>query len=72
MGGLPRQGKPLKPGGGSYCGLSEIKDKEPPYIFNGFCGSMRSEFMQPSTEVYYFSVEWGSAKLSWGGTSAAR
>ena len=54
----------MKLGGGFYCGLAEIEGKEPPYIVNGFFMSMRSEFMQPGTEVHYFTVEWDSAKLS--------
>merc|ERR1712070_1266613 len=52
--------KLIKFGGGFYCGL--IDDI---YIFNGFFMSMRSKFTQPGTEIYYYSVEWDAASLSW-------
>jgi len=57
--------KLVKFGGGFYCGLIEIAGKDPLYIFNGFFMSMRSKFTKPGTEIYYYSVEWDPAKLSW-------
>merc|ERR1719215_1467810 len=57
--------KLVKMGGGFYCGLVEVEGKEPVYIFNGFFMSMRSKFTKPGTEIYYYSVEWDAAKLSW-------
>jgi nucleoside diphosphate kinase len=57
--------KLVKFGGGFYCGLVEIDGKEPVYSFNGFFMSMRSKFTQPGTEIYYYSVEFESDKLSW-------
>ena len=39
--------------------------KDPVYIFNGFFMAMRSKFTKPGAEIYYFSVEWDPAKLSW-------
>merc|ERR1719277_2705416 len=57
--------KLIKFGGGFYCGLVSIPDKEPVYIFNGFFMSMRSKFTKPGTEIYYYVVEWDSTKLSW-------
>mmetsp|Transcript_146527 Transcript_146527/g.380902 ORF Transcript_146527/g.380902 Transcript_146527/m.380902 type:complete len:334 (-) Transcript_146527:148-1149(-) len=57
--------KLVKFGGGFYCGLVEIEGKDPVYIFNGFFMAMRSKFTQPGTEIYYYSVEWDPAALSW-------
>merc|ERR1711904_234848 len=57
--------KLVKFGGGFYCGLVEVEGKEPVYVFNGFFMSMRSKFTKPGTEIYYYSVEWDSAALSW-------
>merc|ERR1719191_1117045 len=57
--------KLVKFGGGFYCGLIEVPGMEPVYIFNGFFMEMRSKFTQPGTEIYYYSVEWDSAVLSW-------
>merc|ERR1712072_469062 len=37
----------------------------PVYVFNGFFMSMRSKFTAPGTEIYWYSVEWDSAALSW-------
>merc|ERR1711920_353651 len=56
--------KLVKFGGGFYCGLIEHGGKSL-YIFNGFFMSMRSKFTKPGTEIYYYSVEWEPAKLSW-------
>merc|ERR1740129_2535612 len=57
--------KLVKFGGGFYCGLVELPDKEPLYIFNGFFMSMRSKFTQPGTEIYYYSVKWDPKELAW-------
>merc|ERR1719324_1996045 len=57
--------KLIKFGGGFYCGLVEVDGKEPVYVFNGFFMSMRSKFTKPGTEIYWYSVEWDSAALSW-------
>merc|ERR1712025_1356195 len=57
--------KLVKFGGGFYCGLVEVEGKEPVYVFNGFFMSMRSKFTAPGTEIYWYSVEWDSAALSW-------
>jgi len=57
--------KLVKFGGGFYCGLVEVAGKDPLYIFNGFFMAMRSKFTQPGTEIYYYSVEWDPATLSW-------
>lgn len=59
-------GKLVKFGGGFYCGLVDtIPGKEPIYVFNGFFMNMRSSFVKPGTSIYYYSVEWDAAKLSW-------
>merc|ERR1740117_1489863 len=57
--------KLVKFGGGFYCGLVEIEGKPSLYIFNGFFMSMRSKFTKPGTQIYYYSVEWDPATLSW-------
>merc|ERR1711998_803019 len=45
--------------------MGEVDGKEPVYVFNGFFMSMRSKFTKPGTEIYWYSVEWDSASLSW-------
>jgi len=57
--------KLVKFGGGFYCGLVEIEGKPSLYIFNGFFMAMRTKFTQPGTQIYYYSVEWDPATLSW-------
>merc|ERR1719324_264022 len=57
--------KLIKFGGGFYCGLVEVEGKDPLYIFNGFFMSMRAKFTSPGSEIYYYSVEWDPADLSW-------
>merc|ERR1712157_67017 len=57
--------KLVKFGGGFYCGWVEVEGKTPLYIFNGFFMSMRSKFTKPGTSIYYYSVEWDPATLSW-------
>merc|ERR1712014_210364 len=51
--------------GGFYCGLVEVEGKTPLYIFNGFFMSMRSKFTKLGTQIYYYSVEWDPASMSW-------
>jgi len=58
--------KLVKFGGGFYCGLVSVEGKEPIYVFNGFFMSMRSKFVEPGTSIYYYSVEFDPAVLSWG------
>jgi hypothetical protein len=57
--------KLVKFGGGFYCGLIEIEGKESVYVFNGFFMSMRNKFTAPGLSIYYYSVEWDQAALSW-------
>jgi nucleoside diphosphate kinase len=59
-GAAKKAGKLIKFGGGFYCGHVEGL-----YVFNGFFMSMRSKFTKPGTSIYYYSVEWDPAKLSW-------
>merc|ERR1740121_2443574 len=56
--------KLVKLGGGFYCGLLTVGDKEL-YIMNGFFMSMRSKFTNTDAQIYYYSVEWDSCELSW-------
>merc|ERR1712159_345202 len=57
--------KLVKFGGGFYCGLIEMEGKDPIYAFNGFFMSMREKFCAPGLSIYYYTVEWDPAKLSW-------
>jgi nucleoside diphosphate kinase len=57
--------KLIKFGGGFYCGLIEIEGKEKAYVFNGFFMSMRTKFTAPGLSIYYYTVKWDAAKLSW-------
>jgi adenine phosphoribosyltransferase len=64
--GICKKAKKLvKFGGGFYCGLIEIEGKPSVYVFNGFFMSMRSKFTAPGESIYYYTVEWDSAALSW-------
>lgn len=55
-----KSGNLIKFGGGFYCGfISGI------YIFNGFFMAMRNKYVAPGVSIYYYVVEWDSAKLSW-------
>jgi len=54
----------VKFGGGFYCGLMKMGDKEL-YVFNAFFMSMRSGFTAPGKSIHYYTVEWDPAKLSW-------
>jgi nucleoside diphosphate kinase len=57
--------KLVKLGGGFYCGLVEMKDKPPMFVFNGFFMAMRSKFTAPGGSIHYFTVEWDSSEISW-------
>ena len=57
--------KLVKFGGGFYCGLVEIEGKPSLYVFNGFFMSMRSKFTTPGLSIYFYTVEWDEASLSW-------
>jgi len=35
------------------------------FVINGFYASMRSKYTTPGTSIYYFSVQWDAAALSW-------
>ena len=35
------------------------------YVINGFYASMRSKYTSPGSSIYYYSVSWNSAALSW-------
>eukprot|EP00656_Telonema_subtile_P022547 TRINITY_DN2372_c0_g1_i1.p1 TRINITY_DN2372_c0_g1~~TRINITY_DN2372_c0_g1_i1.p1 ORF type:complete len:968 (-),score=420.48 TRINITY_DN2372_c0_g1_i1:110-3013(-) len=60
-----KAGNLVKFGGGFYCGLIELEDKEPIYVFNGFFMSMRSKFTAPGLSIYYYVVEFDANELSW-------
>jgi len=51
----------LKFGGGFYCG--KVKDV---FVINGFYARMRAQFTTPGTEIYFYEVEWDTARLPWG------
>jgi len=56
----------VKFGGGFYCAkLTSPKDKETYYVLNGFFMTMRSKFVAESAKLYYYVVEWDSAKFTW-------
>ena len=40
-------------------------DSEHVYVINGFYAAMRSKYTSPGSSVYYYSVEWNAAELSW-------
>jgi len=61
-----KKGKKLvKLGGGFYCGLLEKSGKKPIYVMNGFFMEMRVKFTAPGLSIYWYTVEWDAAKLSW-------
>jgi hypothetical protein len=35
------------------------------YVVNGFYAQMRGKYTKPGSSIYYFSVSWNSAVLSW-------
>jgi len=55
----------LKFGGGFYCAKLEKDGKGPFYVFNGFFMTMRAGYVKPGASIYYYVVEWESAKLPW-------
>jgi nucleoside diphosphate kinase len=59
-----KQDQLVKFGGGFYCGLVTMKEKQL-YVFNAFFMSMRSAFTAPGKSIHYYTVEWDPAKLSW-------
>ncbi|GKZ01095.1 hypothetical protein MPSEU_001061100 [Mayamaea pseudoterrestris] len=56
--------KVVKFGGGFYCGLVSMNDKEL-YVFNAFFMTMRSKFVAPGCTIRYFVVEWDPKQLPW-------
>jgi len=55
----------VKLGGGFYCAKFAVGEHEPLYIFNAFYMSMRGQFVGPENQIYYFSVQWDPAHMSW-------
>jgi len=55
----------IKFGGGFYCGMIAVEGNNPIYVLNGFFMAMRSKFTKKGESIYYYSVEWDPAKLSW-------
>merc|ERR1712217_5096 len=51
----------LKFGGGFYCGKVDGI-----YVINGFYARMRSQFTVPGESIYYYEVQWDTARLPWG------
>lgn len=51
-------------GGGFYCAKIQLKGEEI-YVFNAFFMTMRSKFTAPGSSIYYYSVTWNPADLSW-------
>jgi len=54
----------VKFGGGFYCAKVQIKGEDI-YVFNAFFMTMRSKFTAPGSSIYYYSVSWNPADLSW-------
>jgi nucleoside diphosphate kinase len=57
--------KLVKLGGGFYCGLVEMPEKTPIYVFNAFFMTMRSQYTAPKRVLHYFTVEWDEKDFSW-------
>ena len=57
--------KMVKFGGGFYCGLVSVPDKEPVYVFNGFFMNMRAKYVAPGTSIHYYSVSFPASSLPW-------
>ena len=57
----------VKFGGGFYCGLVSIDDKDSPglYVFNAFFMSMRQKFVGVNDSIHCYEVQWDPSKLSW-------
>lgn len=57
---LKRGSTMIKFGGGFYCGkVGDI------FVMNGFYMSMRGAYCTPPAQIYYMTVEWPTASLSW-------
>lgn len=56
--------KLAKFGGGFYCGLVSMKEKQL-YVFNAFFMNMRAAFTSPGRSIHYYTVEWDPAVMSW-------
>ena len=35
------------------------------YVVNGFYAAMQADYVEPGASIYYYSVEWNAASLSW-------
>lgn len=57
-------GMTVKFGGGFYCGKMTYAGKSL-YVFNAFFMTLRSKFTAPGSSIYYYSVRWAPASLSW-------
>jgi len=42
-----------------------MPEEETVFVVNGFYAAMRSKYTKPGSSIYYFSVEWDAAALSW-------
>jgi len=59
-----QQAQVVKFGGGFYCGLVRMKDKQL-YVFNAFFMTMREKFVGAGTSIHCYEVEWSPDTLSW-------
>ena len=60
LGTLWEASKPVKFGGGFYCGkIGEL------YVINGFYMAMRAMYVADGARLVWFSVEWPENTLSW-------
>jgi hypothetical protein len=58
-------GQMVKFGGGFYCGLVSVPDKEPVYVFNGFFMTMRAKYVRAGASIHYYTVAFPASSLSW-------
>ena len=35
------------------------------YVVNGFYATMQADYVEPGASIYYYSVQWNAASLSW-------
>ena len=35
------------------------------FVINGFYATMRAEYTEPGSSIYYYSLEWNASTLSW-------
>ena len=56
----------IKFGGGFYCGLVSVPERDPIYVFNGFFMNMRSKYVKPGASIHYFTVSFPATTLTWG------